>query len=252
MSTESVAAGQAGNMSTQTRENQNVKITGIFPTVFLSVATAGLLGVGACASAPAGGGTSASGTGTEADAGEADIVADTVAADSLDERIPPGFGRLHQEDFTVSLRAGPLQLKVTPLAESVIRLAAPDTYDRLHAVAESRREQARLRTMTDQPRLFLISFFSYQPDVTFEADDIRISQRGRLYRPLAVLPITSGWGSQQLQQQDSESAVYVFDEDIDLDADLAVEYGMERSDRWESIIRELERERSRVRSRAGF
>ncbi len=221
----------------------NGRLTGL-----LSLGAALLLGAGACASAPNGGATD----GDAAEARDTGTVTDTVAADSSEGEIPPGFGRLHQEDFTISLRTGPLQVKVTPLAESVIRLAAPDTYDRLHAVAESRREQATLRTMADQPRLFLVSFFSHQPDVTFEADDVRISQQGRLYRPLTVLPITSGWGSQQLQQQDSESAVYVFDEDIDLDADLAVEYGMERSDRWRDIIPTLERERSRVRSRAGF
>lgn len=49
--------------------------------------------------------------------------------------VPAGFGTLKQDQFTVSLRSGPLLLKVTPLDESVIRLSAPDTYQKLHSLA---------------------------------------------------------------------------------------------------------------------
>ena len=45
--------------------------------------------------------------------------------------VPAGYGTLIQDHFTLTLESGPLRVKVTPLAESVIRLAAPDTYERL-------------------------------------------------------------------------------------------------------------------------
>ena len=38
--------------------------------------------------------------------------------------VPAGYGTLAQDEFTLTLQSGPLQAKVTPLAESVIRLAA--------------------------------------------------------------------------------------------------------------------------------
>jgi hypothetical protein len=45
--------------------------------------------------------------------------------------VPAGFGSLRQEEITLTLTVGSVLVKVTPLAESVIRLTAPDTYQRL-------------------------------------------------------------------------------------------------------------------------
>src|SRR5690606_1607861 len=101
---------------------------------------------------------------------------------------PPGHGTLHQDDFTVTLRADALLIKVTPLDESVIRLAAPDTYNRLHALAESRRAEAANATGTDSPQLFLVSFFSYQPDVPFQPEDLQLVHQGRLLQARTILP----------------------------------------------------------------
>ncbi|HSH44880.1 MAG TPA: hypothetical protein VK966_03435, partial [Longimicrobiales bacterium] len=65
-----------------------------------------------------------------------------VSGDSVSGLPPAGYGSLRQDEFSVELVATPLHVKVTPLAEEVIRLAAPDTYGRLHALAISRRPQA--------------------------------------------------------------------------------------------------------------
>ena len=47
---------------------------------------------------------------------------------------PPGFGTLRQDDVSISLSSDGLQIKVTPLAESVIRVTAPDTERRLRGL----------------------------------------------------------------------------------------------------------------------
>ncbi len=112
--------------------------------------------------------------------------------------VPPGFGTLKQDQFTVSLRSGALLVKVTPLTESVIRLAAPDTYTRLHALAESVRPEVARRLPGGQPQLFLVSLFSYQPDVPFQPEDLQLIANGRTLSPAAILPRTAGWGKQRL------------------------------------------------------
>lgn len=169
----------------------------------------------------------------------------------LADLVPPGFGTLHQDDVTLTLRQGPLLLKATPLAESVIRLTAPDTYTRLNALAESRREEAARQSMARDPSLWLVSFFSYEPDVTYQPEVLRFQQQGRLYRPLATLPLGSGWGRQRLSQQEQQSAVYAFDPTIDLTLPLTLLYEQQRTDAWEGIISKLEIEAAKVRSRAG-
>ncbi|HEX7117680.1 MAG TPA: hypothetical protein VF212_02775 [Longimicrobiales bacterium] len=165
--------------------------------------------------------------------------------------VPPGHGTLRQDDFTVSLRNGALLVKVTPLAEAVIRLAAPDTYERLHALVESRRVELTAVAAEAEPVLFLVSFFSYQPDAPFRPDDLHLLSRGRLLRPQAILSLTPAWGAQRLEQQQTQSAIYVFEAGVDLELPLTVRYGRVESDEWSRILERLRLERGRVRARAG-
>lgn len=210
---------------------------------------AALLGLAACA--PVAGG----GAGADVDArrvtGSDTAATDTAAGNRSADLPPAGYGTLRQEEFTVSLRHGALLIKVTPLVESVIRLAAPDTYGRLHALAASRRGAIARDAGLSRIAPFLVSFFSYEPDVTFQPADIQLEHQGRLLRPLAIQPITPGWGRQRLRQQETQSAVYAFDPSVDLSLELAVRYGFERSDAWNRIIPRLESERTRVFSQVG-
>ena len=63
--------------------------------------------------------------------------------------------------------------------------------------------------------------------------------------------MTPGWGAQRLGQQETQMAIYAFDPGIDLETDLAVEYGAERNAGWEHILPVLQAERAKVRARAG-
>lgn len=164
---------------------------------------------------------------------------------------PAGYGTLRQEEISLSLRVGDLLLKATPLEESVIRLAAPDTYERLAATAASRLDQARHAVYSGEPELLLVSFFSYSPDVAYRPEDLQLMHQGRLLRPVQILPVTSGWGRGRLQQREVQNAVYVFEDDIDYSLPLTVRYGAEQSADWSAIIPTLERERARVRARSG-
>ncbi len=165
------------------------------------------------------------------------------------DTVPIGFGSLKQDELTVAIRTGALLLKVTPLNESVIRLFAPDTYRRLHALAASRREEASRGFGTRE--LFLISFYSYQPDVTFQPEDVQLMYEGRTLRPEAIVGLTPGWGKQRMQQQESESAVYAFDGPIDYEQDITVRYGMEESTAWHALVTRMQTERAKVKSRTG-
>ncbi len=188
-------------------------------------------------------------TGGQAPAAAQDVPA-AKAPPQAGALVPPGFGTLKQDAFTVSLRSGSLLVKVTPLTESVIRLAAPDTYTRLHALAESVRAEAARRVPGGTLQLFLVSLFSYQPDVPFQPEDLQLVATGRTLRPAAILPRTAGWGKQRLGQQEAQAAVYVFDGAIDYGQPLTVRNGMDQSDAWSDIIPVLDEERGKVVARA--
>lgn len=180
--------------------------------------------------------------------------AEAAPQDSLP---PVGYGTLRQDAFTVRLRMGDLQIKVTPLAEEVIRLAAPDTYQRLREIAETHAAWARRTAsgagLQDAPLLFLVSFFTFAPQSEYTPTDLQIQSEGRLYRALASTPVTPGFGSQWLRQEETQIAVYAYDPEIDLSIPMVVRYGTVTSGAWESIWSILESERGRVlsRTRAG-
>lgn len=163
--------------------------------------------------------------------------------------VPAGYGTLRQDDIVLALRSGPVQVKVTPLDEATIRLLAPDTHARLNALRESRRAAAR--ATTPEPELFLVSFFSYEPDAAFEPEDVQLLHQSRLLRPVAILPVTSGWGRQRLAQQETQSAVYGFAGPIEYDQSFIVRYGTVQNADWQRIVPVLQAERARVAARSG-
>ncbi|NIR46528.1 MAG: hypothetical protein GWN99_18960 [Gemmatimonadetes bacterium] len=167
---------------------------------------------------------------------------------------PPGYGTLREDNFTVSLQSGQVQVKVTPLAESVIRLAAPDTYQRLHRLVESRSERirqlAQRNGLREDPLVMQVSFFTRDVQSAFEPTNLTVLSEGIQYRPIAILPITPDWGREQLKQQEVQRALYLFNPGINLEVAFQVDYRGTISRGWGNIIPTLEAERGRVLSRA--
>ncbi len=179
--------------------------------------------------------------------GQSAVPTGSVGANAL---VPPGYGTLTQAEFTLELENGDLQIQVTPLAESVIRLAAPDTYQRLTGISASAGASLRARA-PEESHLFLVSMFSRAPTVTYEPENLHIVNGGLRYRPTAIQAITPGWGGQRLRQQETQLAVYAFDPGIELEIALTVEYEGASDTSWQIILNRLEAERARVRARVG-
>lgn len=167
------------------------------------------------------------------------------------DMVPAGFGTLRQDDVTLALRNGDLLIKATPLDEALIRLTAPDTYARLAGIAAAHRETLERQARVQDAALFLVSVFSYEPDVTYQPEDINVVSQGIRERPLAIRAVTPGWGLQRLGQQETQIAVYAFSPNIDLELDLEMEYRETRNAGWERILSVVHAERAKVRARAG-
>lgn len=167
-----------------------------------------------------------------------------------EELVPPGYGTLRQDDVTLSLRKDDLLIKVTPLKEGVIRLTAPDTYDRLAGLKSSHGPALERQSGLEDPTLFLVSFFSYEPNIGFEPEDVQLVNQALRLRPVAIRPVTPRWGVQRLAQQETQMAVYAYDRRVDLEQELAVEYQDVRRAGWDRILQRIQAERARVRARA--
>jgi hypothetical protein len=186
--------------------------------------------------------------------------ADTAAshrrsvADTVPGLPPPGFGTLRQDDISLKLTVANLQVRATPLDESIIRLLSPDSYRAMSELKRSKSEAiaavARRNAVRDLS-LWYVSFFAVeQGETRFSPREFIITNVGRDFRPLDVLPITPGFGEQRLRQNGRQDGLYVFDGQLDVQQPLTVSYETARNDSWGQILPQIERERALVKSRA--
>lgn len=169
--------------------------------------------------------------------------------------VPVGYGTLSQDDITVPLRTGGLQIKWVPLSEWVLRLTAPDTYRRLNGYKVSRSDEILALTARhgerDWPLVAFVTFFSREVEESYEPNDLQVSNQGRIFRPFAIIPVTPAFGRDRLDQQETQIGLFLFPAEIDLDLPTVVRYRDADSDRWNRIRSTLDTEHSRANSRAG-
>ena len=191
-------------------------------------------------------------SGTPTASGQGDLA--PITDDSTGRaNVPVGFGTLRQDEIAIRIELQGLIVRAIPLDESLIRLLTPDSYRAMRELQESNRQSIAAvsrRTGGREPDIWYVSFYGVEPDVHFSPRELVITSAGRDFRALEVLPLSSGFGEQRLRQRETQSAIYLFDESIDLDQPLTVTFQNVRSDSWEQILTRVERERAMVRARA--
>lgn len=169
------------------------------------------------------------------------------------DTIPTGYGTLRRDDITVRLTDETLEIQVLPLEEQVIRLLAPDTYRSLTQLLYSRAAEiadAARRGGTERPTLMMVTFLGVVPQARFNPEELNITSRGRLFRPIGVVPLSPTWSSFQLDARQQAAAIYLFEPGISVREQLTVSYAGLSSDAWSRSQRLLDQERARVRARA--
>jgi hypothetical protein len=168
------------------------------------------------------------------------------------DTLPAGLGTLRRDDIVVRFATDQLAIQVLPLAETVIRLLAPDTYASLTHLLKSKRAEiaaAAARAGVTRPTLVMVTFLGVVPQARFNPDDLSITSQGRLYRPVGIVPLSPQWSSYQLDAREQAIAIYLFEEGISLHETLSVSYQDVTNDAWQGILPVLDRERSRVLAR---
>lgn len=167
--------------------------------------------------------------------------------------VPAGYGTLRQDEIAIRLQPPGLVVRLLPLEEGLIRLLTPDSYRALRDL-----QQSATRRVTElsgrfggrQLSLWLVSFYGVEPDIRFSPMDVIITSTGRDFRPVDVIALSSGFGEQRLKQRETQSAIFVFDGEIDLDQPLVVRFLNEQNGFWEQVLPRVERERALVRARS--
>ncbi|HWZ29078.1 MAG TPA: hypothetical protein VNX15_10975 [Gemmatimonadales bacterium] len=169
------------------------------------------------------------------------------------DTLPVGFGTLKRDDILVGFSTGPLQIQILPLDESVTRLLLPDTYaslTRLISQRQSEIDDQAQRAAVRNPSLVLVTFFGMVSQARFVPEDINLISRGRLFRPVGIVPLSPQWGGQQLDARQQATAIYLFENGIAFGEALTVSYEGMTNDSWTKAVQKLNLERVRVAGRA--
>lgn len=169
------------------------------------------------------------------------------------DTLPVGFGSLKRDDIVISFSTGSLQIQLLPLDESVTRLLLPDTYASLTGLIRQRKsdidDQAQ-RAGVRKPTLVLVTFFGMVSQARFVPEDINITSRGRLFRPVGIVPLSPQWSGQQLDARQQATAIYLFEDGIAFGESLTASYEGLTNDSWTKAVQKLSLERVRAAGRA--
>lgn len=169
------------------------------------------------------------------------------------DTIPVGYGSLRRDDIVMRFSTGSVEIQVLPLDEQVIRLLLPDTYRSLVQLIQSRMldlQEAAQRGGTETPTLVMVTFLGVVSQARFNPEDLNITSRGRLFRPVGIVPLSPTWSSYQLDARQQAVGIYLFEPGISVREDMLVTYGGLASISWVRSLRLLDQERARVKARA--
>ena len=163
---------------------------------------------------------------------------------------------MRQDDIALKIApSSGLQVRAIPLDEGLIRLLSPDSYRALRDLMRGKEreiEAAKQRQRQPTYSLWYVSFFAIeQGETRFSPQELIIQNVGRDFRPIDVIPLTPGFGSYRLSQREVQSAIYVFDGQLDVNQPMTAQMeSVSSATDWNRVMQRVERERALVRSRA--
>ena len=167
--------------------------------------------------------------------------------------LPGGYGSLTQNDLSLRIRTNDIDIRFVPLDPRVTRLLGKDSWESLRSVVVSRRaaiDSVANTSGISRAGLAVVTFFALQANARFDPQSVSVRVRSREFRPLAIVPFSGRFTSQQLDVREQVSAIYLFEEELPVNDSFVVLYAGEASDDWNNKQRTLERERGRVALRA--
>lgn len=181
--------------------------------------------------------------------------ADTAVAQiQTDDGLPPaGYGRLNQDNLSIGMRTSSLDIRLTILQESALRLLNQDSYASLHRLVESKRVQidsiAELYSVP-QPGLLMVRYFALVEGTRFDAQLLTANVNTLFLNPVAIIPLTTSIQSDRLERRQTAAGIYVFADVLTPYLPMSFTYGATTTNGWDSNrVQVLQRERNRIQSR---
>lgn len=181
------------------------------------------------------------------------LPAQGTRGDSAASQLPIGQGRLNQDIITLRLGTASIEIRLVPLEEGVLRLLSPDGYQALSRLAAEQRGRLDSLPATRglrMPGLALVTFYGLAPNSRFDPQLLTLTLRNQLYRPVAILPLSPNFSSQQLDVRGQATAIFVYERPLPVLESFTVSYLSATNSEWERKLQRLNAERARIIGRA--
>ncbi len=177
-----------------------------------------------------------------------------VAQQDADTQIIPiGYGRLNQDNLQIGLRADNLDILMTILQESGLRLLNEESYNSMHRLIESKKPQIdsiSSRFGVQNPGLLLVRFFALAEGARFDAQLLTANINGQFYIPIGIVPLSTSIQSDRLNRRQQVAGLYVFEEELTPFLTMGFAYASFRTEGWnQNRVERLLREQSRIQAR---
>ena len=166
--------------------------------------------------------------------------------------------------FLRTARAAGLQSEQERLADRlgdddprVINLLAPDAYQAMAVLVQNNRpriDSAARANAVSRPGIAYVQFYGLQPGANFDAQSLVLVFRGRLLRPIAILPYSPNFNDGRLEPRQQVTAFYLFEEQIPVLEPFSLQYYQQYNTEWTSnrvANINTERQRALLRSSKG-
>ena len=176
-----------------------------------------------------------------------------LAQDPDAQTTPVGYGRLNQDNLSIGLRADNIDIRMTILQESGLRLLNEESYTSMHRLVESKRtkiDSISSRFGVQNPGLLLVRFFALAEGARFDAQLLTANINGQFYIPIGIIPLSGSIQLDRLSRRQQVAGLYVFEEELTPFLPMSFGYGSFRTDGWsQNRVEQLLREQSRIQAR---
>ena len=158
-------------------------------------------------------------------------------------------GTLSQNDIVVRLRNDDLDIRLVPLDLRLTTLLARDAAESLQRLVARNRtaiDSAARAAGVAEPGLALVTFFAQRDGVRFDPQLLWLTFQNRQLRPIATVPLSPAFSSQQLDARGTAMAIYLYEELLPVWSIFTVTYDTLVSNDWERRLPTLARERDRL------
>ncbi len=154
-----------------------------------------------------------------------------------------GSGILETDDISVSLEGEDIWVRITPIDESILRYCTDDTRKMYITILSTHPEI----TGDLKAKKFLMHFQGRkEPETYFDPTEFEIIQQGVRYKPLMIIPHTSGFDKRVLPFfGNPEMAIYLFSEEIDFEYSIIFKYKTLENRDWDQIIERIKDAKTR-------